>query len=222
MVRNLLKRIFETLWEIFLPLSCVLCDAKEGTALCARCTERLPRSRWSHEQVFSFFPYQNPDVQKLVHTLKYGKYQMVGTRLGELIEEDLTETLFETGNGYHREEPILLIPIPLSKSRLRKRGFNQSLRIAEGVARANPETYRVETSVLYKIKDTESQVSLKDKSARLQNLKGTFSVSNKERILGKRLIVIDDVSTTGATMHEAFRALEEAAPAQVLGVAFAH
>ncbi|MES2953605.1 MAG: phosphoribosyltransferase family protein [Patescibacteria group bacterium] len=208
--------------EVLFPLSCALCGKKEGLALCVECGVALVRTRWSEDQLFSFFSYQNSDVQKLVHALKYEKYQAVGKRLGELVEEELTETLFETGQGYSEGEPIILLPIPLSHSRLRDRGFNQSLRIAEGVSETNPSTYRVESKVLYKIKDTESQVSVKDKQARLQNLKGTFTVRNKEKLAGKVVIIIDDVSTTGATMQEAFRAVSEGAPAKIVGVTFAH
>lgn len=77
------------------------------------------------------------------------------------------------------------------------------------------------TNVLYKTQDTPSQVSIKDREKRLNNIKGSFAVKNPELIKDRNIILIDDVSTTGATVTEAKKVLREAGAKKVIGVVVA-
>ena len=112
-------------------------------------------------------------------------------------------------------ENWLVVPIPLSKKKLRHRGYNQ----AEMIARELSDNVRAD--IMFKKFHTKSQVEVKDKEERLANIAGSFEVRNPETIKGKKIILIDDVLTTGATMREAKKVLKSAGAKKVVGVVVA-
>jgi ComF family protein len=112
----------------------------------------------------------------------------------------------------------LIVPVPIHRNRLIARGFNQALIIAEklGAATGIP----VDRSCFGKIRDTPPQVGL-SRSERLKNLKGSFGVIHKSAILRRRVLVIDDVATTGSTIAEATKTLLAAGAARTDALALA-
>tara|TARA_Y100000031_G_scaffold150898_2_gene191127 strand:- start:45246 stop:45656 length:411 start_codon:yes stop_codon:yes gene_type:complete len=130
--------------------------------------------------------------------------------------EDLSdETLFR---GFVHP---LVIPIPLSKKRLRKRGFNQAELLAREFTMRDT-SFTLSTNVLYKIKDTRSQTTLKNRTERMANVIDSFEARNAEKIKDKNIILIDDIYTTGATLNEARRILINAGARMVLCCTIAH
>jgi len=111
-----------------------------------------------------------------------------------------------------------LIPVPLEKKRLKWRGFNQSEEIAREIAKALKTPLL--NNVLYKIKQTLPQMELSEKERR-ENIKGAFLVKNKGEIKGRKILLLDDVYTTGSTMNECARVLKDAGAKEVWGVAVA-
>lgn len=105
-------------------------------------------------------------------------------------------------NDYH-----LVVPIPLHRTRLRERGFNQSLLLAKeiGTVWGIPIDY----INLQRIRPTEPQINLKGKE-RIRNVKGAFAVKGEKAFKGKRVLLIDDVYTTGATVSECSKVLKKA------------
>ena len=101
-----------------------------------------------------------------------------------------------------------VVPMPLSKERRRQRGFNQAERIARRVAKE----FHVPciSNALSRKKDTKQQAML-HKGARRKNVHGAFALSNKEALFGKRILLVDDIFTTGATMREAAKMLSSSA-----------
>ena len=81
---------------------------------------------------------------------------------------------------------------------------------------------KVETDILYKIKETPTQVSIKNKEKRLKNLSNVFEIKNSEKIKDKNIILIDDVSTTGATLEEASRSLKNSGAKKIISLVVAH
>jgi len=79
----------------------------------------------------------------------------------------------------------------------------------------------METNVLYKIKETISQVEIKDRNKRLKNIQGVFAVKNSEIIRNKVIILVDDITTTGATLNEAGRVLKQAGGKKIIGLTVA-
>jgi predicted amidophosphoribosyltransferase len=84
------------------------------------------------------------------------------------------------------------------------------------------EVLVLEKNVLVKIEDTEHQARIKDRNVRLKNLAGTFAVKNPELIAKKNIILIDDVTTTGATLNEARRTLKKSGARKVIAFTVAH
>ena len=144
--------------------------------------------------------------------------------------------------------PIVLIPVPLSKKRLRQRGYNQAEELAKQMVKLNPEQFTLEKNLVKKIKDTPTQVSLKDRAKRLANLKGAFELATPKtggqslpaprslgevgrgclkdcpRVFGANTIfvIIDDVSTTGTTIGEIRRILKINGFYRTYGLVLAH
>ena len=115
----------------------------------------------------------------------------------------------------------VLVPIPLAPKRLRQRGYNQS----EALARALGRQWKVPvlTDLLARTRETPTQTALTPET-RLANVAGAFAMSNDQRSMindHSTLIIVDDVFTTGATLAEAARALEQAGATQIVGITFA-
>ncbi len=115
----------------------------------------------------------------------------------------------------------IIIPVPLSGKRFRERGFNQTELIARHLSDKLKPNFSVLNNVLYKNKDTISQVEIKNRKERLRNLKNTFSVKNSGLIKNEVIFVLDDVTTTSATINEARRALLKAGAKKVIGLVVA-
>ena len=149
-------------------------------------------------------------VDKAVPRIKFGKNielaRLFGAVLGTCVSDE----------GIRAD---LIVPVPLSDSRLKERGFNQAKEIAEPVARIN--NIPLADDCLIRIRDTKRQSEISEESKRANNVKGAFSVSDKWDISGLRVVIVDDVATTGATLHEAAKALYKAGAAKVLCIAFA-
>lgn len=111
----------------------------------------------------------------------------------------------------------LIIPMPLSRRRYRERGYNQ----AEAITKPLSEfTNRIHSPhALEKIRDTETQVHL-SVAERLENLNGAFK-ADPQQVIGKRVVLLDDVMTTGATMRQAAKALRVAGAKEIYAVTFA-
>jgi ComF family protein len=101
----------------------------------------------------------------------------------------------------------LIVPIPLHPRRLRQRGFNQAVLLARPLGRMlGIATY---PRVLKRVRNTPPQVNLKPEERR-KNVRGAFAVSERQRVYGREVIVVDDVYTTGATVQECAKVLKKA------------
>jgi ComF family protein len=115
------------------------------------------------------------------------------------------------------DEADLLLPMPLSDQRLRQRGFNQALALARQLAPA-----KADAGMLRRLRDTPAQSAL-PRAARLRNVRGVFGVvpSKRSDIEGRRVVLVDDVMTSGASLFAAARALREAGAVHITGLVFA-
>lgn len=93
-----------------------------------------------------------------------------------------------------------IVPVPVTGKRLKERGFNQSFIIAEEIAKITGR--EIEHAVLLKKKNTKDQYSL-TREERRKNVKGVFAIQDRGRIKGKKILLVDDLFTTGYTAHEA-------------------
>jgi len=132
-----------------------------------------------------------------IHLFKYHGHISVGEALGKMMARAPYDSL-ETGDC------SLVIPVPLHPKRLRERGFNQSLVLARQVAKWNATP--LDFSALGRQVHTEAQVTLSGKKRRA-NVRGVFAVNDRSRVAGHRILLIDDVYTTGSTVMECARVL---------------
>jgi ComF family protein len=210
----------EFILDLLFPKFCLGCK-KEGTFLCEDCFATLEIST-SHQKFKGknladlYFPlnYENFLVKRLIQNFKYPP----------LIKELKKELAFLIISHFLLldKKPdfsdFVLVPIPLSKKKLRWRGFNQAEEIAKELA--NFLKIPLVSDCLIKTKETKDQVELSEKE-RKENVKGAFFIKNKEKIAGKNVLLVDDVFTTGATMEEAARVLKEAGAEKIVGVVVA-
>lgn len=144
-----------------------------------------------------FFYYKEGRYSSLIHHLKYHDHPEVGTYLGRIAATELKMSDFFNGVD-------LIVPVPLSKKRCRQRGYNQCDYIARGIS----EVIGVPmcSSCVERVVDTETQTH-KGRIERWRNTEGIFRVKDSEALQGKHVLIVDDVSTTGATVHACISAL---------------
>jgi ComF family protein len=111
---------------------------------------------------------------------------------------------------------ILVIPVPLHKSKHRQRGFNQAELIARAALKslAAPERYQLATDILQRRRETHSQIGLTSHQRR-ENMRGAFAVTRTQEVTGKIVLLVDDVYTTGTTVSECARVLRRAGAREV-------
>ena len=145
--------------------------------------------------------YKNEVLKNLIKGLKFRSVKMAADPLSELLVRYAREIDFPWQN-------FLTIPMPLSRQRERRRGFNQSELIAERFAKNMGIPF--ENKILVRHKNSTPQSELKGWKNRGENVRNCFSVKSPETIKGKNVILIDDVLTSGSTMLSAATALKEA------------
>jgi ComF family protein len=116
----------------------------------------------------------------------------------------------------------LILPVPLSKERLQTRGFNQAWLLARELARPACSTAGADSSLLLRVKNTRPQTELK-REARLANVKGAFQIDplRAPAVKGRRVVLVDDVMTSGASLFTAAQALRSAGAAHITGIVLA-
>lgn len=165
--------------------------------LCERCSRQPP----DFLDTYALGLYQGP-LRQLVSSLKFRRRPLLDRPLGEL----LARRLQRRGDP----QPDLIIPVPLHLHRLRQRGFNQALLLARGLAAAWRSP--VAANLLEQTRPTHTQKGL-DARRRQDNLRGIFAV--KRQLDGERLLLVDDVMTTGATARACSAVLTRAGAGEV-------
>jgi ComF family protein len=150
--------------------------------------------------------YKDPIVKGLIWALKYKKSIKISRKFGKILADSILEDMADLVS-FDGVSKISVIPIPISKSKLETRGYNQSELLCQEICRACPHFFQLETNVLIKRIETKSQARTVSKKERLENIKGSFVVKNLPQ--NRSVIIIDDVYTTGATLEEARRVLKK-------------
>jgi len=235
----LLSSVHSAVEQLLLPAECLICHGLLNTRDAARIVCPLCRQRWRAvrppwcERCGQPEPHFGPcrlcnqwpaalkslrsaawlddGARQAVHGLKYGGLPRIADDLAAAMGSIRPET----------DGPSVLIPIPLARKRLRERGYNQSEKLARALARQ----WRIPVllDVLVRTRETPTQTALTP-GTRLANVRAAFAVANVQCSMindHSTLIIVDDVFTTGATLAEAARALEQAGATRVMGVTFA-
>ena len=141
---------------------------------------------------------KNGMVQQLLHQLKYKGRQEIGTIFGKLLGTELKQEASYT-NITH------VIPVPLHKKRLRKRGYNQVTTFGEQLAHQLEAEFV--DDILIKINNTKTQ-AFKKRTARWLTAQHSFEIINTEKLEGKHILLVDDIITTGATLEACAQVLK--------------
>ena len=216
----MINKVKKFLLDLLFPKFCFLCQ-REGDYICEDCKAALEISGF-HQRIKTkylsdlYFPcdYQKPIIKKIIQNFKYEPFvKELSGPLSSLIINHLQ--MLDTKPNF---SDFLLVPVPLEKKRLKWRGFNQSKEMGKEIARF----LRIgeADNVLIKTKETPPQMELSEEE-RKENIKGVFLVKNKELIKNKKILLIDDVYTTGATMEECARVLKEAGAKEIIGIVIA-
>lgn len=212
------RKVLQTFEQALFPERCFGCGRRDSL-LCLTCQDSLePATLPDHPNSLSIFSYKDPKVRAGIQRLKYKNRTPLATVFAKLMVPHLLEEFSDQVLFRNFTEP-LLVPVPLSRSRLRARGYNHSALLAKELAQETHFEYRGE--LVEKIRDTAPQVSQKSKRMRLENLRGAFLVCSP-LVEGRNCIIVDDVTTTGTTIEEVSAALKAGGAKKVFAVTIAH
>jgi ComF family protein len=202
--------LFSDFISLFYPHYCFGCRqsmVKGEEILCTHCIFDLPKTNYHKLEMspikerlfgrlnlvhaFAFLKFKKEGiVQHLLHELKYNNHPEVGIKLGKLYGKELIE------NGINTFD--LIVPVPLHESRKRTRGYNQSSKFAQGLSESLNIAW--DESISMRTSSTATQTR-KSRADRWKNVKDVFSLRHSEHVAGKRILLVDDVITTGATLE---------------------
>ena len=210
----LLRLLAGKLLDLLAPPTCSACDARlrRRSVFCAACASTI--------ELADLDPPPGP-IPVFARALFGGAVATALRRLKYGDRPDLARQLGSLGRHAAREARIhadLVIPVPLHPARLAERGYNQAALIAAYVAREL--RLPLEARGLRRTRHTPQQARL-DRAARLGNVTGAFQVRSAACVRGRRVVLVDDVATTGATLSACAAALREAGAAEVTAVVVA-
>lgn len=207
----IMMRLFNNLINLFFPDLCVVCNSKLHESeqhICMECLLLLPKTNF-HKQpenrLEQFFagriPFQraaayayfvkNGSIQHIIHDLKYKHNPAIGRYIGELCGENIKDSEFISAID-------LLVPVPLHPKREKQRGYNQSLEICKGIATITGIPIN-STTLIRKI-NNQSQTK-NSRFDRWKNVEEIFAITNPGSFVGKHILLVDDVITTGSTLE---------------------
>ena len=200
--------------DLLFPPKCIFCRRllqKGETGICSACEMDLPRTRSGGKQSGSFFEacvsplWYEGTVREAILRFKFGNASAYAEHFGIMIADCIRENL---AGQYD-----LISWVPLSAKRLRKRGYDQAMLLARAAA-LSLEDVAVET--LEKHVDVPAQSGTGSPARRRANISGAYRVRDPELVRGKRILLIDDIVTTGSTLSECARILRGAGAEKVL------
>ncbi len=226
--------------DLIFPIRCIGCG-KFGAYLCKKCLGTLSIKKNfecigckrntpfgqtcylcaktnSVDQLLIAADYNNPLVEKTLKFLKYRFISDLERPLFVLVKNYLKWlTLKKDFNVFGANPP--LVPVPLHSRRLNWRGFNQSELLAKDLA----DTFQMEMAgdIIERTINATPQADIKEREERLKNLNGIFKIWNKDKLMSREVILVDDVCTTGATLNECAKVLKENGASKVIALVIA-
>lgn len=222
LILSKLRSAASDLRALIFPPACPVCNAtmSEGEqVICNRCRVAMPMTGYigridnaMERRLWGLVPFvqasalyfyiEGSPYRRIIHAFKYGSKWRLARDMGEWMGGEMARS--------HAFETIdTIIPVPLHPLRRMWRGYNQSEYLAEGIARVLDRP--VDRRSLRRMRYTTSQTR-RSKNERWDNVHGIFSVRNRESFVGKHVLLVDDVFTTGATICACAEAILNVAP----------
>ena len=217
---DIVKYIEQTL----LPSHCVNCkkdtpeEPKSLRWLCLDCHPLLS-PRWQKsplkpelDESFYLFDYQKDKLaKKLIHALKYNWVKEIAETLNVAVEKErfnIKKMMFD-----------IIVPVPLHPRRLRERGFNQSVLVAEKISEITEKP--IVDNLIKRKTYRRPQMEIKNRESRIKNIQNIFAPVQNPILHNKTILLVDDVATTGATLKECARVLKNSCAAKVISFTLA-
>ena len=214
-----IRHAYKSISRLLYPELCMSCSEEpsvHGDHFCVFCQVNLPFTdhfeiadntfmrhfygRIRLESGASLFYFtKGSRVQDMLHKLKYRGRHEVGRNLGKMAAEKWISSV-------HCPMPDVIIPVPVTHEKKKKRGYNQAQMMAEGIA-AEMKLFITE-DCLIKTSETDSQ-TLKSRSERLKNVQAAFTLNEENTLAGQHILLVDDVITTGATIEACVHKMEK-------------
>jgi len=214
-----IKPLFSNFISLLYPKLCVICGEpliENEKYFCYSCFLKLPKTNYhlipensaierlagkiSLEKASSYFYYNKGGIaQKVIAEIKYKGNRKLGEWIGNYLAKDMIPSGFFEGIDY-------LVPVPLHRSKEKKRGFNQAEKIAQGISQATE--IPMETVNVFRAKANTTQTQ-KGVFERWKNTQNIFRLKNPELFNEKHILLIDDVLTTGSTLEALAQSLLE-------------
>lgn len=205
------RKIVSFLINIIFPEKCLSCGQAEKY-ICPACFDKIfePETQTLAplNMLISAGAYANPVLKKILRQFKF--------RRGRALKNDLADLMLKAA-GFQLAAGSQILAIPMAAKRKRERGFNQAELLAKTLA---AKTNLAFADGLIKIKTTKPQAEIKIRKERLENVKNAFGLKPGFKP-AETVILIDDISTTGATLSEAARILKKAGAKKVIGLVVA-
>lgn len=215
-----IKQIKNLILDIFFPRSKM--DKKIDLITAKDLFDRCLKTTHEKKNIVTIFSYDDNLIRQTIWSLKFRRNKKLAKVFAQILYDEILEKLSEEMLFSNFKKPIL-IPIPISRKRLRERGFNQTELIAKEMSLLDmSNSFVFKKDILVKHIDTPHQSRAKNKKERLENIKNSFSVKNKKEIKGKNIILLDDVTTTGATLNEAKKILRQNGAKKIICLTIAH
>ena len=207
---RLITQYFKDFFNLFFPDLCVVCNKhllNQEELICTKCLYNLPKTNF-HNQIDNpvsqlfwgrtkikyatglFFFNKGSKYQSMMHQFKYHGNKEIGFVLGKYFGSQIKESMFN--------EIDVILPVPLHKTKLKKRGYNQSEWLGKGLSVSMNKPLDIK-SLIRKIA-TETQTR-KTRYDRWKNVENIFEISEPKKLEGKHVLIVDDVVTTGSTLE---------------------
>lgn len=206
--------------NIFYPNACGICGNISKYDICPKCINKLNAIKQCKKHIYltksftdAMYIFKYEDIVRTCFIkYKFGEQNYRYKAFANFMIKD--KKIY----GFLKKYDII-IPVPISKKRMKERGYNQSELIIKKCAKLD-ENIKICTNMLYKIKNTKPQSSL-NKEQRKINLKGAYKVHHSEIINNKKILLFDDIYTTGSTLEECAKVLKQAGAYEVSVLTFA-
>jgi len=215
---NLFTQYLNDFFNLFFPDLCIVCNShlvNQEELICTKCLYNLPKTNYHKEienpvsQLFwgrtkveyatGFFTFsKGSKYQGMMHKFKYHGNKEIGYVLGKSFGNQLRNSVFN--------QVDIIIPVPLHKSKLKKRGYNQSEWIAKGLSETIKKPLDIKSFIRSVATETQTR---KSRFERWKNVEKIFKVTNENALKGYHILLVDDVVTTGSTLEACANAILE-------------
>ena len=210
------KNFYDRILDLVYPPVCGICGKFNQDFLCKKCQkmleaeakfeiDRIDNQEYFFENHLYIFKYEGI-IRKLILNYKFNEKSFLYKTFVNFLLKN--EKFFKILKSYDT-----IIPVPVSSKRMNERGYNQSELIADDIVKQITECECI-TDCLIKNKNIIEQSKL-NKEQRQKNIQGVYILKNKEKLINKEILLIDDIYTTGSTANECCKILQEAKPKKI-------